>query len=306
MSSGKLKIEFDNTAPGTPEAGRSILFPLGPTGDWYAKTPDGVQKQLSLPSGALQGQVVKWNGTAWVADEGTLPFSRLTQLLEDWGGNSAAGSFNWDQDTASGGSLSSTQTFPIANDKHYGRLRMRIATSSASRAGVDRGSPELSPGAGETKIVTSNWFTSDFFNPADNAEFQTGLGSNGSDVTTSNQTDGIYFRVNKDGTFDCIASDGGIHTEVNSVVNLLSERWYRFEIMMNAAGTSVDFAVYETFDNGDAPILIFGTTITTNIPPATSNIGPFSVLKHTAAGVTAAVDVWQDYFYFCVNYDYER
>ena len=306
MSSGRLKIEFDNVAPATPQAGTSIIYPKGPSGDFFQKTPDGVEKQIALPTASDIGEIIRWDGTHWVSDVTKISFRKISQFLEDWGGNTGAGTNNWDQDTASGGSLSSTTAFPIANDRHYGRLRHRITTSSASRAGVDRGSPELSLTGGRIRVANSNWFATEFFSPTNNAEYQTGLGSQGSDVLASNQSDGVYFRVNKDGTVDCICSDGGINTEVNSVVTLLSERWYRFEITINEAGTSAEFSVFQTFQTGDPSVLIFTTTITSNLPPATANIGPYNILRNTAASVSTSIDVWQDYFYFAVEYSFER
>ena len=309
MASGKLEIEYDSTAPATPESGNSIIYPLGPSGDWFAKLPDGSQKQLSLPSNGQDNNLLVFNSTTntWEARTLQLSYNRKFQLLEDWGGNSTAGSFNWDADAASSGSLSSTQTFPIANDKHYGRMRYRITNTATSRAGHDRGSPELSLGGSKVLVANNAFFVTDFFNPLENAQWTTGLGSLGSDSTTGLQTDGVFFDIRSDGSLTAVCSDGGIETRVALSTTLLAERWYRFEIEINDNGTEAIFRIYETSQSaGSFAVLMATTTIVTNLPPATANIGPFNLLRHTATGILAALDVWQDYFYFSVEYNFER
>lgn len=309
MESSSWKFEFDTDAPATPEAGRSILYPLAPDGTFFSKGPDGVQKQLSLPSNGKDNNILSFNETTgrWEAKTLQLSYNRKFQMLEDWGSNTGAGSFNWDQDTASGGSISSTTAFPIANDKQYGRVRYRISNSSASRAGHDRGSPELSPGGARVLIANNAWFATNFFNPLENAQWTTGLGSLGSDTTTGLQTDGIFFDVRSDGTVSVVCSDGGIETRLTTAISLLSERWYRFEIELNETATIATFRLFETSQSANSSAVLLGSAdIATNIPPATSNIGPFNQLRHTSAGVVAALDVWQDYFYMAVEYNFER
>ncbi len=309
MSSGKIKIEFDNIAPATPEAGTSIIYPLGTDGTFFSKGPDGVEKQLSLPANGNDNNLLVFNEASgrWEAKTLQLSYNRKFQLLEDWGGNSTAGSFNWDGDTAGGGAISSTQAFPIANDKQYGRMRYRITNSASARAGHDRGSPELSLGGSKVLLANNAFFVTDFFNPLEKAQWTTGLGSLGSDSTTGLQTDGVFFDVRSDGSVSVVCSDGGIETRTPLVVSLLAERWYRFEVEINENATEAVFRLYETSQSTNSTATLLGsTTITTNIPPATANIGPYNQLRHTAAGVVAALDVWQDYFYFSVEYNFER
>ena len=113
--------------------------------------------------------------------------------------------------------------------------------------------------------------------------------------------------MRSDGSINAVCSDGGIETRVVIPVSFLSERWYRFEIEINDAATEVNFRLYETSQSANSTALFLGgETITTNIPPATANIGPFNLLRHTAAGVIATLDVWQDYYYFAVEYNFER
>ena len=47
MPSGKLTAQFDNVAPSAPNAGESVIYPLGPSGDWYQRLPNGNQTKLS-------------------------------------------------------------------------------------------------------------------------------------------------------------------------------------------------------------------------------------------------------------------
>jgi len=297
---------FHVAEPSTPPAGTSRLY-VGLDKIFKSKDDAGVIRQHSLPVGS-NGDALVYNETTglWESSQQSIAYFAKSEFLEDWGGNSTAGSFNWDTDTASSGSASSIQPFPISTDKRYGRIRYRISGTNASRAGSDRGAPELSIGASEVKVVTNNFFTTEFLNPANNCEFQTGLGSNGSDATTSFQTDGVYFRINSDGSVDGICSDGGVNTVSTGIVSILSERWYRFEIDINSTGTQATFKVYETYDNGTPPSLLASTTISSNLPPATANIGTYNILRHTAAGVAATNDVWQDYFYLRVLYSFER
>lgn len=315
MSSGKLKIEFDNTAPATPEAGRSIIYPLGPEGDFFQKTPDGVVKQLSLPVGSKQNNSLSWDiqTSRWVAGANLRNYNYTTEVLEDWGGNATSGSFNWDSDVAASGNISSIQTFPIATDKRYGRIRYRITNASNSRAGHDRGAGELSLGGGIVRFSSCNWFPTGCFADQENTQFFTGLGSLGSDSSfPSTQVDGVYFRIQSgpsNARVFAVVEDGNIVTETEMTsVSLLSETWYRFDIEVNETATEVKFKVFSTSDtppNINA-VLLQEVTVTTGIPPASANIGPFNLFRHSAAGVLANIDLFQDYIYFQVFYNFER
>ena len=124
-------------------------------------------------------------------------------------------------------------------------------------------------------------------------------------MTADTQTDGIYFKITKDTCF-LICEDGGIKTTVDTLVQLNSERWYRFEIDVNASGTSATFRIYETPEIG-TPTLIVNETITSNLPPASAQVGVFNQAKADSAGTGGSNnDVWQDYFYMKINYPFTR
>ena len=306
MASGFYELQ-GGTQPATPSAGFKRLWFDTAQNRWKILDSAGNNTLVDLPEGIEIGQVLCWNGTEWIADFKSFDYTRTTEWIEDWGGNSAAGSNNWDSDTAGGGQNSSITAFPISTDKHYGRMRYRITAASNSRAGHDRGSPELSLGAATIKIANSNWFSTEFLDAANNCFFMTGLGSLGSDTTAGVQTDGVYFRVEGEDVY-AVCTDGGVSTSQLVYSGLLSERWYRFEIEVNQLGNQVVFRLYETSESIGSSATLLGTqTVATNIPPTSSNLGPFNLLNHNnIAGVATTNDVWQDYFYYKVEYGFER
>lgn len=304
MASGFLELE-GGTQPALPSGGRSRIWFDSTENTWKLLRADGSNQKIALPLPTQVGQVPIWNGTEWVAGRQDIDFKHKSEFLEDWGGNGTVGVFNWDTDQASGGNVSSTQTFPISTDKAYGRIRYRTtALSSASRAGHDRGAPECSLGGGAIVVVNSNWFPTEWTNAANNCRFLTGLGALGSDATGGGQNDGVYFRILGNEVF-AVCEDGGVQTSVLVFDSLLSERWYRFHIEVNASGDTASFQLYETYQDGTPPALRGTATITTNLPPATANVGPFNLFNRTAAGAQQ-VDMFQDYFYFKKEYSFER
>lgn len=304
MSSGFFEIE-GGTQPALPSVGNARLFFNTADNTWRVLFPDGSFKIVTLPTPTSAGQAPVWNGTEWVSSNTSFNPKVATEIMEDWAANTAAGVLNWDADTASGGAISTTTNFPISSDLKYGKVRYRVTDSSGSRAGHDRGSPDISITAGHIKILNSNWFSTDFFSNQRTNVFRTGMGTLGSDATADTQNDGVYFKITADSCI-LICEDGGIKTIVDTGIALNSERWYRFELDIPQAGNLANFKIYETPFIGNE-ILVVDETITTNIPPASSQVGVFNLLKADAAGINSDNnDVWQDYFYMRIEYPFTR
>ena len=326
MASGVIELQID-TVPADPAIGFMRVYPK--SDGLYIKDNLGNESKLNavlnnlsplttlgdliyfdgtnhqrLPIG-LDGQVLSVNGSNLPVWSTLQNYKMNSVIMEDWSSNSGAGSLNWDQDISTGGGVSTIVPFPILTDRRFGKVRYRVNTTNNSRAGNDRGAPNISLGADTVFIANANWFSTNFFDPLNTNAFYTGLGTLGSDSTTGNQTDGVYFRLLPTGCF-AVCEDGGIQTITDMSFVLLSERWYSFEITYDPFSGDCKFKIYEVPDIG-ARILRAEEIVTTNVPPSSANIGIFNLLRCNATGTGAASnDVWQDYFYFEMKYENER
>lgn len=109
------------------------------------------------------------------------------------------------------------------------------------------------------------------------------------DSGTGESTDGMFFRYDSEvngGEWECVCRAAGVETAVDSNILPVAGTYYLFEIIANAAGTSVVFKI-----NGTTV-----ATITTNIPTGANAFG-WGVMALKSAGTTATssflIDLWE-------------
>lgn len=307
MASGRIRVEFDSTSPSTPSAGQSLIYPKGPDGQWCTRRPDGVERQIELPSGANGEQTIKWDETLqqWVLGYPKLAYTRQTQWLEDWGANSSAGSLNWDADTANSGAISSTSTVGVGTNRP-GVIQYQIVLGSGSRAGNDRNVADVQLGGGVTNIASNVYFSLNALDPTENAIYETGLSDIGSDFTggAGFPNFGVFFRVDSGGSgnFEAVCCDSAVATVVDTLINPSVERWYRLEFDVNETATQVDFRIFD-----DTPSLLWSGSITSNIPSGSGNfVQPFNQLRHNGSAGLTTIQVLQDFFFYRKQFTLER
>lgn len=99
--------------------------------------------------------------------------------------------------------------------------------------------------------------------------------------TTTESSNAAYFRYTdgvNSGKWQAVTRSGGVETAVDTGVTVVAGTFQRFEIDVNAAGTSVAFYI----DGVQAP----ASPITTNIPTG-SNVTGYGVYAQKSAGTTA-------------------
>lgn len=103
------------------------------------------------------------------------------------------------------------------------------------------------------------------------------------DGTNSTVTDGVYFeydRLTAGDFWRCATSNNSTRTLVTTTSAIVANTWYRLKIVVNAAGTSVDYYV-------DDVLLTAGSLpITTNIPTTTARVSAPSGQIIKSAGTT--------------------
>lgn len=108
------------------------------------------------------------------------------------------------------------------------------------------------------------------------------------DSVTTESTDGVFFRYThgtNTGKFQAVTRSNGTETAQDTGITAAINTTYKFEITVNAAGTSVEFRINGTLTN----------TITTNIPTASGRETGAGLMLLRSAGTTAVTPVAVDY-----------
>ena len=108
-------------------------------------------------------------------------------------------------------------------------------------------------------------------------------------ATSADAVDGIYFEMPASGAIVGKTSSNSVRTTSGTIATLVANTWYHGRIVVNAAGTGVDFFIFS-----DAGTQLGTANITTNIPTASGRETGVAFVG-TSSGTTA-VDV--------VNLDY--
>lgn len=126
---------------------------------------------------------------------------------------------------------------------------------------------------------------------SDGTDTYTFLAGFGDTPTAAAQTDGAFIRYThgtNSGKFECVTKSNTTETATDSGVTVAADTWYRLDISVNAAGTSVAFAV-KTGAGASATV----ATHTTNIPTTATRATGIVLGLIKSAGTTART-AWVD------------
>lgn len=108
------------------------------------------------------------------------------------------------------------------------------------------------------------------------------------DSETGESTDGCFFRYTdgvNSGKWQAVCRSNGTETTADTGVTPVADTFQRFEVVVNAAGTSVAF-------NIDGSLV---ATITTNIPTGAGRETGYGIMGLKSAGTTATSGAYIDY-----------
>jgi hypothetical protein len=191
--------------------------------------------------------------------------------------------------TQSGGSAAI-----IGNNNILGVLRIRSGTGAGDnqRAGIL--SNRLSFLVGQGKAIQKNFNLS--YSALPNVTVTGFIKVGFMDiVTTGYGVDGVFFRIVNDGNLTTVTRVSNVETVVDLGFRPITSTFYNHKILVNSAGTQVDFY----FDNMVTPV----STHTTNIPSTSgAYLGEgFHVIRVAAVATDIFIDL--DWDYLKVIYD---
>jgi hypothetical protein len=210
-----------------------------------------------------------------------LPDTRLgMRLVDDFTGGLITNSSPFN--LSSSGAGTSVDATVASESSHPGIARFSTGTTTTGSAGAVSKSQSL------VVLGADAWTVRAVFSiPAvsDGTEtFTTRIGL-GDSLTFDNGTDGVFLRYThsvNSGKFECVTRSNSVETATDSGVTVAAATWYRLDITINAAGTSVAFAL-KTGTGTPATV----ATNTTNIPTTTARALGVACGILKSAGTTA-------------------
>jgi hypothetical protein len=196
-------------------------------------------------------------------------------LWEDWDGTITFGRLTGWANTAVGGGFSRTST-ANSSPLRPGEVDAVSSTGTTDRVGVRYAADTYNFGNG---IWLNKWYccVPTLSNATDEYSLQIGF----IDVFNAvDSTDGAYFKYQRSSTGDfwvCTTASAGSRTNTTSSVAIVAGTYYKLEVSVNAAGTSVDF-------------IIDGVTVAThvtNIPTGGTKYFGVGMNMLKSAGTTA-------------------
>ena len=261
--------------------GGSVSFPITPTqggtGLTSYVTGDMLYASATNTLSALPiGQV-----GAYLGSTGTLPewetISNSWYVKDEFLNDVLGSELGWGQ--INGGSASINFSPGTATAAHPG-VRSLITNGAFASSSMNLG-PQYTCGGGRTII---QWIAklNTLSSATDRYDVQLGLGDTTNDTASTN---GVFFfyqdNVNS-GNWRAVCVSGGVATNLNSTI-AADTNFHHFTIDINAAGTSVSFAI-------DGVSL--GAAITTNIPTTTlMNFQVRNVNQGASTGASMALTV---------------
>lgn len=203
------------------------------------------------------------------------------QIWADFGGNT--GSLGDAMLSNVSGTGAATAIDQITATNQFGRGRINCGTTNTGRASWETSMLVLAIGAGPVYWSIKDLKLGSLSTATDTYTWRAGFLSG----TASEPTDGIYFRYTDGATgahFRAVTRSGGVETDTDTGV-VADTNNHKFEITVNAAGTSVIFKI-------DGSTV---ATVTTNIPTGTGHavgMSPMSIVKSVG---TTNVNIFCDY-----------
>ena len=224
---------------------------------------------------ASSGQVLTYNGTAWApaTPAGGSAFDPATKS-ETWSDFLGANAQPWT--TLTNGTGASTSFSNSGGAPNPGVISLSTGTTSTGRAAVGSNNQDaLVLGTYAHTFSTAVLLFTNVSTATERFIVEAGFLD-----ALNGPTEGVYFRYSDNingGNWECVCSSGGSSTTVDSGTAVADTVWYRFDIEVNAAASSVVFKL-----NGSTV-----ATITTNIPSGTGERVGVLVSNRKTVGTTA-------------------
>lgn len=239
----------------------------------------------------VTGQVLQWNGSAWVAGNAFIPNARERFRYYDDFIGPYTGAYTGQLTSFATGAGASNIFGGAGGAQHSpGLLESTTGTTATGLAGI--GIP-LNIRMGSGTGADPDWAFNCRFNLIDLStaaqEYALLVGFM-NDWTTVDQQDGAYWLYDRLGTStgsaasanpQAVTANSGTRTFVTSVSNVVITGWQGVYVTVNAAGNVATFSNY--LNNGTGPSTIV-SDITTNIP--VGNALGFGWLLVKSAGTT--------------------
>lgn len=204
--------------------------------------------------------------------------------------NTSGGVFSdhWKADWANGGSFGSVA---VASFNAIGIYNLLSGTATNGRAAF--GSTQLDAvklGLGVSRFAT-RFAIHTLSNGTDTYSSRIGF----IDSHSGESTDGCFFRYTdavNSGKWQAVCRSNGVESAVDTGVTPTADTFQRFEVVVNAAGTSADFNIDGTTK----------ATITTNIPTGAGRETGYGVMGLKSAGTTNTSMGYLDYAEVEINF----
>ena len=172
-----------------------------------------------------------------------------------------------------------------------GIMRAALGTTAAGRAAISSANLNVLKFGKGVASFESETLIVNLSDAANTYSFRAGF----IDSISAESTDGAFFRYThgtNGGRFEAVTRNNGVETATDTGITVAANTWYKFEITVNAVGTSVEFKI-----NGAVV-----ATNTTNIPTASGRETGYGVMALRSVG-TAAFSCY-DCDFIEVRYDF--
>jgi UDP-3-O-acyl-N-acetylglucosamine deacetylase len=248
-------------------------------------TSTGTLKINGIQVAVGAGLISLWDGTAWIfigGDAGggssqspTQFISLFDDFLNSDVGAAGASSLRWSITSSGAGATLTVNTGEV---NHPGVHLMD--TGNNGRIALSLGVNSILLGGGE---ITYDWVINltQLSEATQEYELQLGLGD---DLTTNDQTDGVYFEYNRPTSVNwriCTANNTS-RTKTSTSTAVVAGSWIKLSAIINIPANTVTYLIND----------VSVGTISTNIPTATGReLGPFIRLRKTAGNGSRTMKV---------------
>jgi hypothetical protein len=220
---------------------------------------------------------------------GSFDIDKTYEILEDFDGP-AAGLINSPlqlSQTGTGAALGMSNTFGVNNTQNaIGVVQFQSGTVNNARCFFTGGANSMDNSGTWEHYFKGRLAIDSYGTVTDPFTVRFGYGDT---TSAADAVDGIYFRVNAQGSnfnWDCVTSAASVRTVVNSGVVITLNSFQIFEIYLNS--TQAQFVI-----NG-----VTVATINTNIPGVGQLFGPEGIIIKTANGTAVETNMYADYVYY--------
>ena len=212
------------------------------------------------------------NGTSAFEAGGAVRTNAQFRAFTDCIANTASNDFAYGV-SGTGAGFSSVSVGPL---NAVGIMRAALGTTATGRAAIASANLSVLKFGNGVASFESNTRIVNLSDATNTYSFRAGF----IDSISAESTDGAFFRYThgtNSGRFQAVTRNNGVETATDTGITVAANTGYKFEITVNAAGTSVEFMI-----NGSVV-----ATNTTNIPTASGRETGYGVMALRSAGTTA-------------------